>query len=255
MRMSNDTQIQFQILFDKSANDGDDDDDDVGSSKTHTYFSHGRKVKAGPWSATCPTGKYISTNLMFLFHYDILFILNGIRLTDHPLSSSSASSSMSSSGPSVMADDSLDLKLLRRANVYQIKRSDIVKTKYLRHCYLEQNPPSVCWNDLQFNFSKYWDLLPVLLWLSLSFFSVSSSLRTSFVPPDTPPLPHWSAFHPLERQERHYYSIVYQIQFLTFIFTHTNVGFNRQISCCTKIKDTIQDWLFLQRLVLFVSNY
>lgn len=44
-------------------------------------------------------------------------VSDGLRLTDHPLSSSSSSSSTSSSGASVMAEDNLDLNLLRRARV------------------------------------------------------------------------------------------------------------------------------------------
>lgn len=44
-------------------------------------------------------------------------VCDGLRLTDHPLSSSSSSSSTSSSGASVMAEDNLDLNLLRRARV------------------------------------------------------------------------------------------------------------------------------------------
>lgn len=56
------------------------------------------------------------------------FISNSVKHTDHPLSSSSASSSTSSCGPSVMADDSLDLKLLSRASVYRKDQTSLKHT-------------------------------------------------------------------------------------------------------------------------------
>lgn len=59
-----------------------------------------------------------------------VYVCDGLRLTDHPLSSSSSSSSTSSSGASVMAEDNLDLNLLRRARVYQENRHSLNSIQY-----------------------------------------------------------------------------------------------------------------------------
>lgn len=46
---------------------------------------------------------------------------------------------------------------------------------------------------------------PELLWSSPSSVFVSGALRTSSVPPDIQPRPRWTAFYPLQRQERRRY--------------------------------------------------
>lgn len=61
----------------------------------------------------------------------------------------------------------------------------------------------------------YWFISPVLLCWILSSVFVFEALHTSFVPPDTLPRPHWTAFSPLEKQ------VIIHHHSISFMFMHT----------------------------------